>query len=130
MPSGLAMSILAANAKDKITYNDRDDITLKDTLKEIKRTLDHTFECIVPAPPYDNLFADYDDARQKRFMDALDEFISDAEKALKEPNELKASKLWQKHLGDRFPDGEDKEQDQSKNIGLIAGASTSRPYGN
>jgi len=132
MPNGLAMTILAANAKASIVYNDRDDITLKDTLKQIQTTLKMSFTCKVPAVPYDDLFADYDHARQDRFMTALDDFVADAEKALKEENQLKASRLWKKHLGDRFPDGEDKDEDKSEKnssyASIIRGAGSSKPW--
>ena len=128
MPSGLAMTILATNAKNSIVYNDRDDITLKDTLNEIKKTLNQNFECIVPVAPGDDLFADYDQTRKDNFLRALDEFITDAEVALKEPNQLKASKLWQKHLGDRFPHDEDKNGGQKTHAVVIAGASRANPW--
>lgn len=129
MPSGLAMTILASNAKSKISYSkDRDDISLRDTLKEIKKTLDWKFECIVPAIPNDDLFADYDNTRKTNFLNALTAFIEDADKALLEKNKLKASKLWQKHLGDRFPDGEDKDEDNAALGGLVSIAKKSQPY--
>jgi hypothetical protein len=128
MPSGIAMTILAANAKAKIVYNEREDITLRDTLKEIKKTLDAKFECVVPVTPKDDLFADYTSERKKNFLTALDEFIEDADKALKEPNQLKASKLWRKHLGERFPEGEDKDENRLSSIGIATGAATSRPW--
>lgn len=132
MPSGLAMSILASNAKDKIVLNDRDDITLRDILKEIKKALDTKFECIVPVVPNDNLFENYDEARRKHFLSALADFISDADSTLKEENELKASKLWRKHLGTRFPEGKDEtKQNASRFAASIAtGAATSNPWGN
>lgn len=128
MPNGLAMTILATNAKDKIVLNDRDDISLKDILKEIKKTIDSRFECIVPVTPNDDLFAEYDEQRKTYFKDALNDFITDAEDALKEENQLKGSRKWRKHLGDRFPEGEDKKEDNRGNIGLLAGASTSNPW--
>lgn len=128
MPSGLAMTILAANAKEKIVLCDRDDISLKDILKEIRKAL-NVFECRVPVDPKDDLFAEYDKDRKEKFLKALDEFVTDAEAALREDNQLKASKLWRKHLGDRFPLGEDKDEDKSKNSRLIAGIGTSAPYG-
>ncbi|GAB2562160.1 cyclic GMP-AMP synthase DncV-like nucleotidyltransferase [Spirosoma aerophilum] len=130
MPSGLTMTILASNALDKIVLNDRDDITLKDILNEIKKTLDAEFECTVPVEPGDDLFEDYDQARKDNFMTALKEFLDDADKALKEDNQLKASKLWQKHLGDRFPDGEDKKQDSVLKTTVAAGAARSNPWSN
>jgi len=130
MPSGLAMTILAVNAKEKIVLNDREDISLRDILKEIKRALNTKFECIVPAAPKDDLFENYDETRKSNFLDNLDKFIADADEALKESNELKASKLWRKQLGDRFPLGEDKNQTQSAILGTVAtGAKTSYPYG-
>lgn len=129
MPSGLAMTILATNAKNNIVLNDRDDILLTDILREIKKTLAHKFECIVPVTPKDNLFADYDETRKTNFLNNLDSFLSDAEAALKEQNHLKASKLWQKHLGNRFPDGEDKIEQSNSNSATTTGAALSRPWG-
>ena len=129
MPSGLAMTILAVNAKEKIIYNERDDISLRDTLKEIKKELDVKFQCLVPVQPKDNLFEDYDTVRKNNFLTALNDFINDADEAIKEKNELKASKLWQKHLGDRFPKGEDKDEDETRNAGLYIGGKTSNPWG-
>lgn len=130
MPNGLAMTILASNAKAKIVLNDRDDITLKDILKEIKKTLDIKFECIVPAVPNDDLFANFDEPRKNNFLTALSNFIDDAEKALKEENQLSASKLWRKHLGDRFPEGEDKKEEPKSQFAaaIIAGAAKSNPW--
>lgn len=86
MPSGLAMSILAAN---NIQKNDRDDIALRDTLEKIKEVLDSSFECIVSATPNDDLFGEYDQAREDKFMNNLDSFIADANKAIDEKNQLK-----------------------------------------
>lgn len=129
MPSGLAMTILAMNAKGKIVLNDRDDILLTDILREIKKTLAQKFECIVPVTPKDDLFADYDTTRKNNFLNNLDSFLADAEAALKEPNQLKASRLWQKHLGTRFPDGEDKNEQTNSSAATTSGAALSRPWG-
>lgn len=131
MPNGLAMTILSSNAKNKIALNkERDDISLRDILKEIKKSLDFKFECIVPALPNDNLFADYDDTRKNNFLNALNDFITDADKALDETNKLKSSNLWRKHLGVRFPQGKDEneESNSSKYAGLHGLASQSKPW--
>jgi len=121
MPSGLVMTILASNAKANITYtSDRDDITLRDTLKNIKASLDIKFECIVPVVPGDDLFKDYDQARKDNFLNALQNFIDDANGAINEDNERKASKLWQKHLGNRFPDGNDNDESKNKSEASLA----------
>ncbi|MCX2479369.1 CBASS cGAMP synthase [Pedobacter sp. MC2016-15] len=130
MPSGLAMTILAANAKSMIVLNEREDISLRDILKEIKKQLNIKFECIVPAVPNDDLFENYDESRRKNFLDSLDRFINDADQALQEKNQLAASKLWRKHLGSRFPLGEDKnEEGDATSTAIAAGAATSRPWG-
>jgi hypothetical protein len=130
MPSGLSMTILAVNAKSRIALNDREDITLKDILNEIKKALNLRFECIVPAPPFDNLFGSYDDTRKNNFLQALDEFITGAEAALREDNQLKASKLWRKHLGKRFPEGKDENAQSNSWISIASakGASSSNPW--
>lgn len=117
MPSGLAMTILAVN---NIQANDRDDVALKETLIKIQETLDDEFECIVPATPGDDLFENYDETRKKNFLNNLSDFIEDAKKALdNESNQLRASKLWKKHLGDNFPLGANEDVD-SKEAALRA----------
>jgi hypothetical protein len=132
MPSGLAMTILSANAKDRIVFNDRDDITLRDILKEIKKELDSEFKCIVPAVPNDDLFASYDETRKNNFLGALKEFINDADAALREENQLTAGKLWKKHLGSRFPEGKDEKQQNTSRVAaaVAAGAVRSNPWAN
>lgn len=127
MPSGLALTILATNAKESIVLNKRDDITLRDILKELKKTLNQSFICIVPAVPYDDLLENF--PNEDKFKEALDKFIADADDALRETNQKAASKLWRKHLGDRFPLGEDKEESNSRSSAAAAfGAMTSYPY--
>ncbi len=109
MPSGLAMCILAS---ENIEYNDRDDIAMKDTLIAIQETLENSFECVVPGTPYDDLFEDYDNTRKNNFLSNLDDFVEDAKKAVEdEPNQKKASKLWRKHFGSKFPLGADEDTD-------------------
>lgn len=125
MPSGLALTIMATDAKEKIVLNQRDDITLRDILKEIKKGLDREFKCVVPAVPYDDLLADY--ANKDKFLEALDQFIDDAEAAIRETNQYRASKLWRKHLGDRFPYGENKEENHAVSSAAV-GAATSNPW--
>lgn len=128
MPTGLSMTILACNAMERIVLNERDDISLKDILVEINRTLQIEFKCEVPVVPFDNLFKDYDKTRENNFRNALNDFINDAEDALREKNGLKASRLWQRHLGDRFPDGEDKDEQVTSNSRVIAGAGLIKPW--
>ena len=125
MPSGLAMTVLALK---HFQENDRDDVALKYLLIEIEKQLKKNFRCIMPTTPEDNLFADYSDVKKKNFMDNLSAFIEDAKKAIEERDHLKASMLWQKHLGERFPLGEDKRDENSKSLVKTIGAS--KPYYN
>lgn len=128
MPSGLALTILATNAKEKIVLNERDDITFRDILKEIKKVLNNEFTCIVPATPNDDLLEGY--VNKDKFLEALNNLITDADEAIRSNNQRTASKLWRKHLGDRFPLGEDKEENLVRNVAAAAiGASSSIPYG-
>jgi len=129
MPSGLAMTILATNAKENIVYNERDDINLRDCLLEIKKAVTLSFICKAPATPYDDLFINYDNTRKTNFLTALNEFVEDANKAIRETNILNASKLWCKHLGNRFPLGDDKADDSIYSPLLVAGIKNSKPYG-
>ncbi len=124
MPCGLAMTVLAMNNYQK---NDRDDISLKYTLIEIENDLKNNFSCIVPAVPNDDLFEAYE--YENKFMNLLKEFIDDAKKAIdEEKNQEKASLFWRKHLGDRFPKGENKEQSTPSLGSLGAVIGSSRPY--
>lgn len=127
MPSGLAMTILTMKHLQK---NDRDDVAMKFTLVAIEKELKQDFKCVMPTTPYDNLFADYDEVRKKNFMDNLAAFIVDAKNAVdEEKNQLKASRLWQKHFGNTyFPDGKDEDERAASASSLIGVIGTSKPY--
>lgn len=135
MPPGLAMTILASN--NQKNHEGRDDIALRDTLKAIKSSLDSNFICIVPATPHDDIFSDYDESRKQKFLCELDKFIKDADKAIEEINKLKASKIWRKYLGERFPLAEDENDeemsrlDNLRNIGkyITSGIATTAKSG-
>jgi hypothetical protein len=126
MPSGLAMTVLAI---DNIQTNGRDDVALKFTLIEIEKELKRHFKCIVPATPNDDIFAEYDESRKNNFMSNLADFIADAKKAVdEEKNQLRASHLWQKHLGERFPDGKDEDEEKVAASTIAPVVGVSKPY--
>ncbi len=111
------MTILA---EANIEYHVRDDESLKCTLANIEDMLDTKWECFMPTYPEDDLFEEYDDTFRKNFMKGLGTFVEDAEEALKTDDEEKASKLWHKHLGDRFPIAEkDKSKSNVKSVGAL-----------
>lgn len=116
MPSGLSFTVLASN---NYSENERDDIAFKDTLIKIQEQLKKKFECYCPATPQDEILASrYNN--EDYFMKWLDNLIEDARKAIEETNYLKASNLWQKHFGDRFPDGKDEEDADQKEKNKLA----------
>lgn len=125
MPSGLALTILAMS---NFTTNNRDDVALKFTLIEIEKALKIRFVCIVPATPNDNIFAEYSASRQDNFMNKLSAFIEDAKKAVDEKNYKKASELWRKHLGDRFPIGKDEDEKAASAATITPIIGRSKPY--
>lgn len=125
MPSGLAMTVLTMK---HFQPNTRDDIALKFLLIEIEKELRKSFRCVMPTTPKDNLFQNYTETKESNFMLNLSTFIDDAKLAIDEKNILKASKLWKKHLGDRFPEGEDKDEELNSAAKLIPTIGASRPY--
>lgn len=126
MPSGLIITILIA--ENAIYRKDRDDVALKETLQAIQRKLNISFECKRPTTPKgENLLANYE--HKDYFMDCLAKFIDDATKALQEKNFKKATELWRKHLSDRFPLGDDKDETSNGSVGLgTIITPTTKPY--
>jgi len=125
MPSGLGMTVLTMK---HFQSNSRDDIALKFLLIEIEKELKLSFRCKMPTTPHDDLFQEYSATKKSNFMNNLSAFIDDAKLAIEEKNKLKASKYWKKHLGDRFPEGEDEDEKTSSNERLIPIIGVSRPY--
>ena len=125
MPSGLAMTVLTMN---HFLSNLRDDVALKYLLIEIEKELKRSFKCVMPTTPQDDLFEDYSDSKRFNFLDNLSKFIEDSKKAVDEKNKFKASKFWKKHLGDRFPEGEDEDEETSSGAKLVSTIGASRPY--
>lgn len=101
MPYGIIMSILAAN---NYVPNERDDISLRDTLVNIKAELDSNgCKCLRPTPKTgEDIFASTTPEDKQYFLSALDAFITSANQAIANPNAKESCLKWQKHLGDRF----------------------------
>jgi len=96
--------------------DDREDIAIYETLKSIDTTLSAYWSCRMPTTPKDDLLSKYDDTFKRNFFSTLRNFIADAKDALEADCQEKASKLWQKHLGIRFPLGEKEEKSEAKSI--------------
>lgn len=110
MPSGIALTVWAARSFTAVA--DRDDECLHKLLKAIRDSIVFRVTCYAPVEPHDDLTAKLSEDQKDKFKAELDKFIADAKKALDEPNQLAASKLWKKHLGTRFPEGADEDTDR------------------
>lgn len=127
MPCGLVMTILTAN---NYHPHERDDIALKETLINIHSALCKSFRCERPTTPKEeDLLEGY--KNKEAFMKYLQYFIDSAKAALMENDVKKACGYWQERLGDRFPCQLAKATSINTAVlsGLIAGASSSRPWG-
>jgi len=102
MPPGIVMTILAA---ENYVSNQRDDLALNKTLKEIRGFLvNNGFKCPRPTIPKDeDLFEDYSTTKKEYFSDRLNSFIDSSNQAIASDNQKEACLKWQKHLGYRFP---------------------------
>lgn len=120
MPSGIAFAVWAAN--NFVGKPDRDDESLYETLNAIKTELYWSVSCISPVEPFDDLTSKLTQDQKDKFKKELDKFVDDAKAALDEKNQLKASEIWKKYLGSRFPLGVDEEL-EAKELALMFSAS-------
>jgi hypothetical protein len=117
MPSGFMMTILASN---NISYNDRDDIALKETLENIQDSINKDyggkFECKRPTTPKgEDLFANYSDTKRDNFLNQLNSFVTSAQQAIAGKNPKESCLKWQKHFGDRFSCTTAKDEEEQSN---------------
>lgn len=100
MPMGLAITIWVA---DHASYNDRDDLAMKNTLTNINNLINAqtTITCNRPTiPAGENILDEY---KHKDFFKAkLNAFAESASQAINESNPKLACGKWQVHFGDRF----------------------------
>lgn len=119
MPSGIALTVWSV--RNFVAIKDRDDECLFGLLKAMKLLLMSSVACASPVEPFDDLTSKLNDDQKSRFQEKLAAFCSDAETAISSKNQLEASKLWRKHLGERFPLGEDQDVDRKASL-LMANA--------
>lgn len=115
MPSGIMMSIMAAN---NYVDNQRDDVSLRDTLANILDELNENgCKCFRPTPRQDeDLFAAFTDSEKEFFKKSLNNFITSANQAIENPNKKQACLKWQLHLGNRFPCHLAKDEIEGSNV--------------
>lgn len=115
MPSGIMMSIMAAN---NYVNNQRDDISLRDTLINILNELNRNgCKCFRPTPKMDeDLFSAYSENEKDYFKKSLQSFITSANQAIENPNKKQSCLKWQLHLGNRFPCHLAKDEIEGANV--------------
>ena len=104
MPPGVAMTIMAGSDSN-YSPNDRDDISLLETLENIRSWLDSNgYTCPRPTTPEgEDLFSKHTPEQKQYFKLKLEEFIESANHAIAHENQKDACLKWKKHLGRRFP---------------------------
>jgi hypothetical protein len=120
MPGGIGLTIWAA--KHFKACKDRDDKCLLNVLKGIQSEVLFSISCFAPVEPFDDVTANLSTDQKGKFQEELEDFCTGAENAIEENNQHKASKIWRKYLGDRFPDGVDEDIDKKEAL-LMASAS-------
>lgn len=110
---GMAITILVCN-NFSVTEN-RDDISLLDTVTNIIDSLEDSFHCFKPVTPTDeDLFADISETSKNSIINGLNNLKRKLDIAINEKsNEKDATDILRKVFGDRFPNGEDANKDIS-----------------
>ena len=111
---GMAITILVCN-NFSVTEN-RDDISLLDTVTNIIDSLEDSFHCYKPVAPTDeDLLGSVSETSKKAILSGFNNLKKKLDTAINEKsNEKEATDILQKLFGDRFPTGEDTDKDISE----------------
>lgn len=109
----IAITILVG--ENHISFEERDDQSLFYTIDKILYQLKNDKAVKKPVYPYENVLGKLSDNQIDRIITKLEALKSDAEKALSLSNydTSKASELWERQFGDRFPINQS-ENDKAK----------------
>jgi hypothetical protein len=128
--SGFILTILTC---EHFSKNERDDVSLYETIYVIKSRLGYNFSCYVPETQGgENLLQKYS---SETVMDELKDLTENAEKAINSDCEKEASEYWRKSFGDRFPLGDDSNKGAKTSAfgaapaGLSYPVPAQKPYG-
>jgi len=100
MPSGLTLTVCVTQY---FCADERDDISLAKTAQAINDAVEPLFCVYNPIDIQEELTSRLTDEQKQRFQEAISDLFSDAANAIVTDDSEKASKLWIKQLGDRFP---------------------------
>ena len=132
LPSGLILTVLAAH---HIQVDDRDDISLSKTITAISNSVNPVFIVYNPVDGSEELTERLSEEQKVRFQDAIKSFAGDAVFAIDTDDPEKASKLWRRQFGDRFPLVEknksmnQKREDAAKAAVVYASKNPTKPWG-
>lgn len=133
LPSGFELTILLVKY---YVEKDNDDEAFRETIREMDKELNKTdgFKCIRPtAPKGENVFDDYSDSRKSNFLNSLSSLLKDLDRADDEQNFKMASEILRNNqFGERFPLGEDKDQETKSELlanAIGIAAIKPKPYG-
>jgi hypothetical protein len=115
---GLALTILMT---ETVVSDARDDIAFVKTVSAAYTRLSTNISIKKPLTPFEDLTAAWTTKQREDFLDRLKQLRDRGNDALDEESKEKAAKIWQKVLGDRFPDAEP-EDDKKKEKALRTSA--------
>ena len=99
-------------------------IAFKETLRNIKETLDSRYECYRPTTPVnEELLCNYS---EDTVTNELNKAYNDACSAVDSDCEEKSSEHWRQIFGERFPLGKKKASKEAKSI--VSNSSVSAPW--
>lgn len=107
---GMAITILVCENLN--LTEDRDDISLLDTITNIIDVIEDDFYCFKPVIPTDeDLFENVSETTKNSIINGMKNLKNKLDKAIYEKkNEKEATDLLKKMFGERFPDGEDADK--------------------
>lgn len=114
---GIEITILLVNNFSANTG--RDDLSLRDSIGNIIKSLEESFKCVKPVQPFEDLFDRISDG--KKIIDLLKVLRDSLNDALEANSEKEASEILRKILGDRFPKSDDDSQKSYNDIQGVLG---------
>lgn len=132
MPSGLTLTVLATQY---FSADERDDVSSERVAQAISNAVNPVFSVFNPVDSEEELTAKLTGEQKVRFQKAISDLAADAAAAIKTGDREKASKIWRRQLGDRFPATENRievgqnREDAAKVAGIFAAQNPSKPWG-
>ncbi len=99
MPQGVALTAMAGQIYKPY---ERDDEALLNVIRGVEKTLTRKWTCLMPVVPHDEVLKRFTESDKIAFLEKLNLFASDAEKAVKVRSVKSACTYWKNHLGRHF----------------------------